>query len=125
MPFHYEVDDARRVVIGTAIGRLTGAELLRAQRTLVDDERFDPSYNLLVDFTGVRENAISGDDIRAISTMTAFSPTSRLGYVVRDPVQYGLLRMFQVYATGRSGDMRIFSLRAEADRWVIDGSDPT
>lgn len=58
-----------------------------------------------------------------MALFTVFSATSRRAHVVADPLQYGLLRMFQACAGERGGDIRIFTTRHQADRW-IDGLDP-
>lgn len=123
MPIDYQIDPARRLVVNTATGHVSGAELLGAQRSMVHDPDFDSSFSQILDLSALTSVDVTAEQIRSIAALTAFSPTSRRAHVVTDPVQYGLLRMFQAYAGDRGGEIRLFTTRAQADRW-IDGHDP-
>ena len=120
MPASYQIDKARRLVISTASGFLTAADILAHQRKLLGDPDFDPTCSQIVDCTAVTGIDLSPDDVRAVTTTTIFSAHSPRAVVVATDEQFGFARMFKMMreAQGEYG-IRVFRDRAEALRWTI------
>jgi hypothetical protein len=120
VPAQYEIDKARRVVISTASGFVTGDEILAHQRKLQNDPDFDPTYSQIFDFTAVTENDINANDVRAIAATTIFAPLSRRALLVTTDEQFGLGRMFGIIREGFGEQgIRVFRDRDEALRWAM------
>lgn len=120
MPALYQIDKVRQLVISTASGFLTAADILAHQRQLLADPDFDPTCSQIVDCTAVTGIDLSPDDIRAVTAAAIFSAHSRRAVVVGTDEQFGFARMFKMMreAQGEYG-IRVFRDRAEALRWAL------
>jgi hypothetical protein len=120
VPASYQIDKARRLVISTASGFLTAADILVHQRKLLADPCFDPACSQIVDCSAVTGIDLSPDDVRAVTAATIFSAHSRRAVLVATDEQFGFARMFKMMreAQGEYG-IRVFRDRAEALRWAL------
>jgi hypothetical protein len=120
VPASYQIDKSRRLVISTASGFLTAADILAHQRKLLVDPSFDPDCSQIVDCCAVTGIDLNPDDVRAVTAATIFSAHSRRAVVVATDEQFGFARMFKMMreAQGEYG-IRIFRDRAEALRWAL------
>jgi len=120
MPASYQIDKARRLVISTASGFLTAANILAHQRQLLGDPDFDPTCSQIVDCTAVSGIDLSADDVRAVAATTIFSAYSRRAVVVTTDEQCGLVRMFKMIREGHGEyGIQVFRDRDEALHWAI------
>jgi hypothetical protein len=120
VPATYKIDKARRLVISTASGFLTAADILAHQRKLQVDPSFDPDCSQIVDCCSVTGIDLSPDDVRAVTAATIFSPHSRRAVMVSTDEQFGFASMFKMMreAQGEYG-IRVFRDRAEAMHWAL------
>lgn len=120
MPASYQIDKVQQLVISTASGFLTAADILAHQRQLLADPDFDPTCSQIVDCTAVTGIDLSPDDVRAVTAAAIFSAYSRRAIVVATDEQFGFARMFRMMreAQGEYG-IRVFRERAEALRWAL------
>ena len=119
MPFIYKIDKERRVVFSTGSGTLTLEDFLAHQSQLLKDPDFDPSYSQLADFTQVQLVPVKGG-IEKIAQKDVFSATSRRAIVVKDDLQYGFARMFQIHRDlAGEGGIRVFRNVEEAQDWIF------
>jgi hypothetical protein len=120
VPASYQIDKSRRLVISTASGFLTAADILAHQRKLLVDPSFDPDCSQIVDCCAVTGIDLSPDDVRTVTAATIFSAHSRRAIVVATDEQFGFARMFKMMreAQGEHG-IRVFRDRAEALRWAL------
>jgi hypothetical protein len=120
VPATYQIDKARRLVVSTASGFLTAADILAHQRKLLVDPSFDPDCSQIVDCCAITGIDLSPDDVRAVTAATIFSAHSRRAVVVATDEQFGFASMFKMMreAQGEYG-IRVFRDRAEALRWAL------
>ena len=120
MPATYQIDKARRLVVSTASGFLTAADILAHQRKLLVDPNFDPTCSQIVDCSAVTGIDLSPDDVRAVTATTIFAADSRRSVVVATDEQFGFASMFKMMreAQGEYG-IRVFRDQAEALRWAL------
>ena len=120
MPATYQIDKARGLVITTATGFLTAADILAHQRKLLADPNFDPTCAQIVDCSAVTGIDLSPDDVRAVTAATIFSAHSRRAVVVATDEQFGFASMFKMMreAQGEYG-IRVFRDRADAMGWAL------
>jgi hypothetical protein len=120
VPASYQIDKARRLVISTASGFLTAADILAHQRKLLVDPNFDPTCSQIVDCSAVTGIDLSPDDVRAVTATTIFSADSRRAVVVATDEQFGFASMFKMMreAQGEYG-IRVFRDQGEALRWAL------
>jgi hypothetical protein len=74
----------------------------------------------VADFTQLTAVALEPYDIRRLAQRKLFSATSRRAFIVKDDLQYGLLRMFEIHREleGETG-IRVFRDAKEAMDWVL------
>lgn len=120
MPASYQIDKSRRLVVSTASGFLTAADILAHQRKLLVDPCFDPTCSQIVDCSAVTGIDLSPDDVRAVTAATIFSAHSRRAVVVATDEQFGFASMFKMMreAQGEYG-IRVFRDRVDALRWAL------
>jgi hypothetical protein len=118
MPATYRIDGARRVVFSSGSGTLTGDEMRGHQARLKSDPEFEPDMDQLMDFTGVEHVTISPQELPQLAYDNPFREGSHRAIVVQQPLQYGLVRMFQVMTESHGAEIRIFHELAEAKRWL-------
>jgi hypothetical protein len=120
MPFFYKIDKQRRLVMSTAAGVLSKAEVLGHQDQLLKDPDFDPSFSQLSDLTHVTGFEVTQADMRELTERTVFSPESRRAVIVSTDLAYGMSRMFGIFreSKGERG-IRVFRKLEDALDWVI------
>ena len=131
MPSDYSIDREARVVYINGTGVLTDADLLEQRVRLRSDPDFDPSFCLLVDFTGVSAVQLSAETVRFLAHERITGPGVRRAIVLPRETAgesspqahpYGLSRMFQLSAEYTGENVEVFTDLAESRRWL--GIDP-
>jgi hypothetical protein len=122
MPAFYKIDKERRIVLSSGAGVLTRTDIQEHMDRLSNDSDFDPNYSQIVDFTQLSGVDIEPEDVRQFAERNIFSPRSRRAFVVKDDLQYGLARMFEIHRelNGETG-IRVFRTIDEALDWVLAG----
>jgi len=123
VPFIYKIDKEHRVVLSTGSGALTLDDFLTHQRRLLEDPDFDPSYSQLADFTQVTQLSPVPGGVERIAQKDVFSATSRRAIVVKNDLQYGFARMFQIHRDLSGERIRVFRSIDEALDWVFSKTD--
>jgi hypothetical protein len=116
----YEIDRQRRLVLSSGTGVLTKEDILGHMDRLSKDPDFDPDFSQLTDFTQITALEIEPEDVRQLAQRKIFSPHSRRALLVKDDLQYGLARMFEIYRelNGETG-IRVFRNLDEALEWIL------
>ena len=122
MPAFYKIDKERRLVMSTGWGVLTLADSLAHQEKLLNDPDFDRRFSQLLDVTHVTDVELSAEDIRRLALTKIFSAdTSRRAILVKNDLQFGLARMFEMVRDGfGEKGIRVFRNLEEALEWVLD-----
>jgi hypothetical protein len=120
VPASYHIDKARRLVVSTATGLVTAADLLAHQRRLLGDSDFDPTCSQIVDCTSITGIDLGADEVRTVAATTVFSAHSRRAILVTTDEQFGFATMFKMIreAQGEYG-IRVFRDRADAMSWAM------
>lgn len=123
MSASYEIDKQRRLVISTALGTVTFADLLAHQDKLLKDPDFDPSFSQILDFTRVTSFDLEASDVRRLAQRNIFSPESRRAIAAPSDAMYGLGRMFEILRenAGENG-IRVFRDLDQAVDWILSKS---
>jgi hypothetical protein len=101
MPIEFTIDHARRLVIATARGVLTGQDVFGYQRTVWS--RADvQGYNELLDMRAVEGIDIASvDNMRALAQLSASmdipATSSKFAIVATSDEAFGLSRMYETY----------------------------
>src|SRR5690348_9047487 len=83
MPVEYSIDRDRRLVISTARGAVTLAEVKSHQERLLSDPGFDPAFDQLVDASQMRELLVPAGEGFKLASRSVFAETSRRAVVMK------------------------------------------
>jgi hypothetical protein len=120
MPAFYKIDKERKLVMSSGSGVLTREDLLGHQERLLKDPEFDPTFSQLSDLTQITKVDVTPEDVRLAARKNIFSPQSRRALLVKDDLQFGLARMFEIHRelAGEKG-IRVFRNIDEALDWIF------
>lgn len=93
MPYTYVIHKERRLVVSTASGRVTFAEITAHLDQVVREPDFHPTFNHFIDWTAATSLDISADEAQAIAKRRDFAPPSRRAFLATAPSIYGMLRL--------------------------------
>src|ERR1700688_574071 len=118
----YKIDKERRLVLSAGAGVLLKEHLLGHMDRLSNDPDFDPDFGKVLDFTRINLVEVEPEDVRQLAQRNIFSPRSRRAFVVKDDLQFGLARMFEIHRelNGETG-IRVFRTFEEAMNWIMVG----
>jgi hypothetical protein len=124
MPFFYKIDKERKLVISTAAGELTKADVQLLQDQLRKDPDFDPNFSQLSDLSNATGIHITGADMQDLAATTAFSQSARRTVIASNDLSFGLARIFEQVREAR-GDLgiRVFRKLEDALDWVLSKSE--
>ena len=120
MSAFYKIDKERKLVLSSGTGVLTKEDILGHMDRLSKDPDFDPNFSQVSDFTQITVLEIGPEDVRQLAQRNVFSPRSRRAFVVKDDLQFGLARMFEIHRdlSGETG-IRVFRTFDEAMDWIL------
>jgi len=120
MPCSYVIDKQRRLVTTTGVDRLSFTEMKAVQDQMESDPGFDPSFNELIDMTGVTTLDLTVDQAKVIANRQHFSSTSRRAFVATSPAVFGMGRLMEAYHSmaKKPAQASVFSNREEALHWL-------
>ncbi|MBI3568717.1 MAG: hypothetical protein HY084_11020 [Gemmatimonadetes bacterium] len=118
MPVHYAIDASKRLMVVTAEGTTTAAELFANQDDIRNDPALSPDHSALVDFTGAVEFLVTGDDLRLLVQRAPYSPEVPIALVAHDDLRFGLARMLHTFGESRSARVKLFREHAAALAWI-------
>lgn len=118
LPFKYEIDPQRRLVISRLWGAVTDDEVYEHNQKLRTDPRFDPTFSQLTDLTGVTEITVSTSMINETSLDQFFEPGTRRAMVAADDGVFGMARMYALRAEGLGQTIEVFREEQPAREWL-------
>ena len=118
MPASFVIDHEKRLVRSRAWGVVVDADLRATQQGVRSDERFDPLYRQVYDFSDATELRLTGPSVRELARTSPFSPKARRAIVVSSDVGYGMARMYGLVSDRDASVFRIFRDAPSALRWL-------
>jgi hypothetical protein len=122
MSAFYTIDKERRLVMTSGAGPLTKEDVLGHMERLSADPDFEPDFCQLADFRYVTDTQFGPEEVRQFAQRDIYSPCARRALLVKDDLQFGLARMFEIHRElrGETG-IRVFRDYDEAMDWVLQG----
>ena len=120
MSLSFVIDKQRRLVISTASGPVTNSEIAAHQVGLKNHPDFDPTFDQLIDATGVTKISVTVEEIRTVARQRLFGSSSRQAFATSSDFAYGMARMFEIYreASGSGRPVRVFNSLDAAQEWL-------
>lgn len=128
MPITWTIDHDRGLVVASASGVLTDAEVFRYQWEAWSKPEL-ATYHELIDMTGVERIELPsgervGDLAKYSAAMDGPARSGRVAIVAPGDEAYGLGRMYQANRAMQPGsrvEVAVFRGRAEAEWWLVSG----
>jgi hypothetical protein len=120
MPAEYSIDPQRKLVTCSVWGVLTGDELTRHYEEIRADPRFESTYAQLADLSRTERIAMDRTTVRSEAQIPVFSSESRRAFVAPTDAQFGMARMFGMYAEDVGQNVRVFRDMDSALEWLQD-----
>lgn len=122
LPFDYVIDKDRRLIITTAEGVVTAAEVKSKLDRLFSDPDFDPRLNELIDATRVTKMYVPVTDVFESLNRYILAMKSRAAWVVTESGKWTMLaHMFAVWMS-LHGECKVFHDVPSALLWIADAS---
>ena len=118
MPITHKIDVGRRIVLTRAFGIVTDSELFQYHTNLPSAPDFDPSFNLLSDFTEVTKWDVQSSTVHRIASIPLFGDSSLRAIVAGSDVIFGHVRMFLTLRDIDPNNLRVFRDLNEARKWL-------
>ena len=120
MPISYRVDPARRRVETTITDEYTLADVEAYMDAVEADPAYAADFDRLIDLTAT-QTLLAPEEVRSLADIVRgrpASPRSRRALVAAGDAQFGVARMFELYAEDAPVAYRTFRDRAAADDWL-------
>jgi hypothetical protein len=119
----YTYDERARLIRASAGPELTFVEYLALRQSVEKDPRIPSGAAVLFDLRNVTHLSITGAQIVAVAQgkESVERRARRIAVVVKDPVAFGLTRMFGL-ARGGGPPLQIFREIETAMEWVLEGA---
>ena len=105
-----------------ASGHVLGEEVIAALEELYRDDRYESLRYLIVDKSECAKYEVSGDDVKVIAKLdmeaAKRNPNLIEAHVAPHDDQFGVSRMWQVFAEESRAQTEIFRDRPSADEWI-------
>lgn len=122
MPITYEIDEPRAVVLTTATGILTDADILAHKSRLLHDPKFHAGMKELSDLRWIDRLDVTPEGIQAMLRHDAEHGTElhahRMALVASEDVVYGMARMYQSQVERVVAGVGVFRDMNEAMAWL-------
>ena len=112
------------------VGEFTVDEYLDGMEAFLRSEVFRPGIDSLWDFRQVSVQSVTADNLRSVaqynkSLVPMRGESWRVALVVSAEVAFGLSRMFAAYVESAPNEVEVFRSMAEAETWLLGGSEAT
>ncbi|MEX0941164.1 MAG: hypothetical protein WD002_01305 [Pseudomonadales bacterium] len=124
MPYEFNIDHERRLVIRKTWGVFTETELASAREeyaSIPEIKRYHELFDFLeVTAYEVRSRTITSLGLADSSLPRDFSDKKIALVALQNSVVWGLLRMYSSYENGATAEFRMFGNLIEAESWLAE-----
>jgi hypothetical protein len=122
LAFDYVIDKGRRLIITTAQGAVTVAEVRSKLDRLFSDPEFDPHLNELIDATRVTKMYVPVTDVFEFLNQYVLTMKSRTAWVVTKSGRWAMLAHMFAVRMSLHGECRVFHDVPSALAWIADAT---
>ena len=123
MPFSYQIIPEQNLVINTIQGQFDFSDYLVLMESILNDPLFVPAMNMFWDWTASTLIDLSKEDFQKIKDCIQTNVARRgidyrAVFLVRQDVDFGLSRMYQLLSEDLPVQLEIFRDREQALNWI-------
>jgi hypothetical protein len=121
MPVIYQIDQASKIIRTRCTGNVTIEEVLEHFRVLTQDPECPDRLDVLLDLseqTSIPERDNMDEVAETIRRIRSTVQFGACAIIACTDVLFGMLRMFEVFATDYFGAICVFRNKEEAEAWL-------
>ena len=123
MPVTYHLKPDERLVILVHVGAVTDDEFLSFYKALYEDDRFDKSFNLLVDLRRTESAVRSAEALKEFADfmrrqLVGSTAGPKIAVVAPKDISFGLARMYEVFSDDVPWEFEVFRAADAAFAWL-------
>lgn len=122
MPIEIKYTDDNIGIIFSAIGKVTGKDIINKQKEIYQSEGFAQLRYWIVDRARCTEYEVSSDEVNQIARMdneaAKINQNLLMALVSESDLQYGVSRMYEAYIDEAGFKTMVFRDRFEAEDWI-------
>lgn len=129
MPITYTIRPDLRLIVITHTGIVEDEEFIQAYARLSCDEKFDITYNRLVDLRNTDSRVRSTEALRRLAKIDEaqhegiISPVPKTAVIAPSDLSYGLTRMYNAMSSDAVREFAVFKTAEEGLAWLDLPSD--
>ena len=125
MAFDIRIDEAKNIARIRGTGKVTPQDVLDAFDRAVSQEKYKAGMGRLWDFSKIDLSSLDPSFIPQMTKHSLSFPEGirdvKVAFVVKKTMEYGLVRMFQIYSEFYADtEVTIFDTTEEAERWMME-----
>ncbi len=122
MPIEIQYTEDKIGVVFSAVGRVTGEEIMVAQERIFDSEHFPHLKYWIVDRSRCTDYAVSTDEVWQIADRSnraaERNPQMLMALVSESDLQFGVSRMYEAHIDTNGFKTMTFHDRKTAEQWI-------
>jgi hypothetical protein len=118
MPIHHTILQSYNLLYVSFEGDTTFADVQQSRNAVRADPDFHDNLNELADLRSGSLASLSTENLSQLGATITFNHGVKRAFVVAHDRDYGLLRMYQVFAERHHHQIRIFRSLEEACEWL-------
>jgi hypothetical protein len=123
MPITYQLKPDERLVVLVHVGVVTDDEFLLFYKALYEENRFDKSFNLLVDLRQTESTVRSAGALNQFADFvhqhyTNITARPKVAVVAPEDISFGLARMYEVFSGDVPWEFVVFRKADAALKWL-------
>jgi hypothetical protein len=124
MPWHYTIDETRRVIEVCPTGELHDEDLIKGTHQVFQDPRLRGDMRALLDYSQVTRVHVSPSTLQSVAAANRMTRGSRVALVAPNLLIYGLARVYGAYLHRKGPVFHVFHSRKAALDWLNAGVPP-
>ena len=127
MPITFDIKPDKSLVVAVHDGVVPDEEFVSAYKLLLENDRFDDSYNLLVDLRRADSSARGTDALKGFAEFMRnqyanVGTRPKIAVVAPENISFGLARMYEAFSDSVPMDFMVFRELSGALNWLgLDG----
>jgi hypothetical protein len=122
MPIEIQYTDDNIGIIFSAVGKVTGKEIIESQSDIYQSKGFVNLRYWIVDRSRCTEYEVSSDEVSRIAALdnetAKINPNLIMALISESDLQFGVSRMYEAQISEDGFKTMVFRDRSTADKWI-------
>ena len=123
MPISFKIFEDDGFFLSTWVGSISDSDLQSSYKQLLEDEKFKPGFNEIVDARNAQISDVTSEGLRNLSSMVESHLAGKCegfktAVIAHKDFLYGMSRMYEMISDGKTETVRVFRGPSEAIKWL-------